>query len=82
MTHTTISFGEEEREWLVRRAEQEGISEEELIRRAIANLRDELERQSPETSIETILEETSGIWKTEDGLEYQRKLRDECRGLT
>lgn len=34
-------------------------------------------RQNEEKSFEQILNESSGVWKNGDGLEYQNKVRDE-----
>jgi len=44
----------------------------ELVRRALRQY-----REREEQSIDKLLDETSGIWTTGDGLEYQQGLRDE-----
>ena len=47
----------------------------EVVRRALRVLREKAEREDPPT--EVLLERTRGLWKGEDGLDYQRRLRDE-----
>ncbi len=47
----------------------------ELIRRAVRFYRKATETQAG--SFRRLLEDTSGIWKGEDGLSYQLRVRDE-----
>lgn len=58
-------------------AQRQGISRAELIRRALAAYLDLIPAESKVG--EDALEVTYGIWKDRniDGVEYQRKLRDE-----
>ena len=75
MIRTVISIDEDDKRWLDRRAEQEGVSMTELIRRAVRLLRGQTAEDY--RSLEQLLAVTSGIWKQGDGLEYQNRLRDE-----
>lgn len=75
MVRTVISLEESEKAWLDRQAEDQRVSMAELIRKAVRRYREEMERD--EESVEQLLEKTSGIWEGEDGLTYQRRLREE-----
>jgi hypothetical protein len=75
MVRTVISLNEEDKAWLDRRAEEEGISMTELVRRAVALLRTHVHKTDP--PLDTLLEETKGIWAAGDGLRYQERLREE-----
>ena len=48
----------------------------ELVRQAVREFRAKEERAA-RPSMQEILRKTSGIWRGGDGLEYQRRLRDE-----
>ena len=76
MIRTVISLDDDDKRWLDRRAEQQGVSMTELIRRAVRLLRGQTAEDY--RSLEELLAATSGIWKQGDGLEYQTRLRDEC----
>ena len=75
MVRTVVSIDPEDKAWLDRRAKEENVPMTELVRRAIRRLRKEYE--PPSEDFERLLRETSGIWKAEDGLAYQRHLREE-----
>lgn len=75
MVRTVVSLEEEDKAWLDRRAEEERVSMAELIRRAVRRYRESSEPEA--RSLQQLLEETSGIWKGEDGLTYQLGARDE-----
>ena len=75
MIRTVISLDEDDKRWLDRRAEQEGVSMTELIRRAVRLLRGQTAEDY--RSLDELLERTSGTWKQRDGLEHQNRLRDE-----
>jgi hypothetical protein len=70
-----ISLDEADRAWLDVTAAREGIAATELVRRSIRLLRERepLERQP----FEEILRRTRGLWRGEEGLERQLRLRDE-----
>lgn len=70
---TLISLELEDKSWLDRRAEEEGIAMTELVRRAVRSYREE----SESSSFERLLAATAGIWPGADGLDYQREIRAE-----
>jgi hypothetical protein len=75
MVRTVISLDEDDKRWLDRLAEREGVPMTELVRRAVRLYR----RQAPTEgrSLDELLQVTSGLWKRGDGLQYQRRLRRE-----
>jgi Arc/MetJ-type ribon-helix-helix transcriptional regulator len=75
MVRTVVALDEDDKRWLDRRAQEEGVSMTELIRRAVRLLRG----QTPEEyrSLEELLQATSGIWKHGDGLTHQERMRGE-----
>jgi hypothetical protein len=75
MIRTVISLDEESKKWLDRRAREENISTAELIRTAVRKYRDEKSREA--LPLKDLLKQTSGIWRRDDGLTYQRRLRKE-----
>lgn len=58
--------------WLEQEAERAGVSMAELVRQAIRARRD-----AKVASMEQLLEDTRGLWKQGDGLEYQIRMRTE-----
>jgi hypothetical protein len=70
-----ISLDENDKEWLDRRAADEGVAMTELIRRAVRLLRGA--DRSDRRSVEELLRATAGTWKQGHGLEYQEHLRRE-----
>lgn len=75
MVRTVISLDEDDKEWLDREAGRLGVPMTELVRRAVGMLRQHAELGSE--PLDDLLETTSGSWRHGDGLEYQRRLRDE-----
>ncbi len=75
MVRTVISLNEDDKAWLDRRAEEEGTTMTELVRRAVSLLRSQIRKTDP--PLETLLEDTKGIWVEGDGLNYQERLRGE-----
>ena len=75
MVRTVISLNEDDKDWLDRRAKEEGTTMTELVRRAVFLLRGQIRKTEP--PLETLIEETKGIWKEGDGLSYQERLRGE-----
>jgi hypothetical protein len=72
---TIISLDEDDKRWLDELAAQEDVPMTELIRRAVRLLRS---RQTGDgRGLDELLSATAGTWKGEDGLSYQRRLRDE-----
>ncbi len=76
MIRMLISLKEKEKQWLMKTAKKENMSTAELIRRAISLYRTQ-HQQSKRHNIQRLLKKTKGTWTHGDGLEYQRKLRDE-----
>lgn len=75
MVRTIVSFAEEEKDWLDRKASEEGVPMAALVRRAVRRLREESDAAA--TPLEELLDRSAGTWPGEDGLSYQRKLRAE-----
>ena len=75
MIRTVISLDEESKEWLAQQARAENVSTAEIIRTAVRKYRDEKKREA--LPLSELLKQTSGMWKGEDGLVYQRRLRKE-----
>jgi len=75
LKRTVISLDEDDKEWLDRRADEEGVPMTELVRRAVRLLRARLEGDEP--SFEELLERSRDTWDQKGGLAYQRELRDE-----
>lgn len=75
MIRTLISLDEEDKQWLDRRAKEEGTTMAELVRIAVRRYREQ--QESGEPSLDQLLRQTSGLWKGGEGLEHQRALRDE-----
>ena len=75
MIRTVISLSDEDKDWLDRKAQEEGVPMTQLVRRAVVLLREHMAKDPP--TFEQLLESTRNMWPNEDGLEYQRKLRNE-----
>lgn len=74
MVRTVISLEEEDKLWLDQRAEEEGVPMAELVRRAVHSYRG----RSPVTATESfreLLERSSGIWKGDEPLAHQERVR-------
>ena len=74
MARIVIDLDPDQKAWLDRQATLRGVSTAELVRRAI---RDYRSREEGRPSSKDALERTAGIWRGEDGLDYQRRLRAE-----
>ena len=75
MVRVVVSLEETDKRWLEECAEAEGVSMTEIVRRAVRRLREQTRRRQP--GLEERLEETAGIWRRGDGLEYQKRARRE-----
>jgi len=75
MVRTVISLPEQDKRWLDEEAKRRGISMTALVRVAVDALREHADLERP--SLDELLESTRGIWTGPDGLEYQRRMRDE-----
>jgi len=74
MVRTLITLEEDDKRWLDARALEEGVPMAALIRRAVAQLR-ALDTTRARRS--ELLAASSGLGSGEDGLQQQRRLRDE-----
>ena len=72
MTRTVIAIESDIKGWLDQKALAEGVPMTEVVRRALRQMRDQ-----EQSSLDRVLQETSGIWKAGDGLEYQQAQREE-----
>lgn len=73
MIRTVISLDEADKEWLDRRARDERVPMTEVVREAVRHYRVECES----ISLPDLLACSAGLWRGEDGLEHERRLRDE-----
>jgi hypothetical protein len=72
-TRTIITISDEEKQWLKSYSQTHRISLAEAVRKGIHCLKS-VER---EKTYKTLIEETKGIWRRGDGLDYQKRLRSE-----
>lgn len=70
-----VNLDPEVKTWLDQTAAEEGVSQSEVVREALASYR---ARQAPDLDrIDALLQGTRGTWQGEDGLLHQRRLREE-----
>ena len=74
MTRIILSLEEQDKAWLEQQAAEQGVSMAAVIRSALRS-----QRKKSEPSLEALLAETRGTWKSGDGLKYQRRVRGEWR---
>ena len=72
MSRTIVSLKNDDKLWIEHRARQTNESISELIRRAIHEM-----RTREEAAFQGLLNQTAGIWKGGDGLEFQQEIRGE-----
>jgi hypothetical protein len=78
MIRTLISLDEEDKQWLDRRAKEEGMTMTEIVRRAVRQYRQQSEqRTAGEPTMDQLLRQTSGLWQGGDGLAAQERAREE-----
>lgn len=75
MVRTVISLHRQDKEWLDRKAREDHVAMTEVVRVAVRRFREEQESTAP--GFDEVLRRTSGLWKREDGLAYQRRVRGE-----
>ena len=73
MIRTVISLDPDDKRWLDEKAKEDNVTMTEVVRRAVRKMREDEEQPS----FEELLEKTAGSWRNGDGLEYQRKIREE-----
>jgi hypothetical protein len=72
MKRTLISLDDQDERWREEMSARESTTGTELVRRAVKLLRSHtLPRMQP------LLQKTRGLWRGEDGLDYQQWIRDE-----
>ncbi|NKI33618.1 CopG family transcriptional regulator [Wenzhouxiangella sp. XN79A] len=76
MTRTIINLDPEDKDWLDRRARSEQVAMTEVVRRAVKAYRLREESHGRE-DLQDLLARTAGIWRQEDGLVVQDRIRDE-----
>jgi hypothetical protein len=74
MTRMILSLDDRDKAWLERKAAEQGVSMASVVRLAVRTL-----QTTEESSLKDLLDETRGIWKSGDGLKYQRRLRAEWK---
>lgn len=76
MQRTLINLDPDDKAWLDRTAKQQQIPMTEVVRQAVRayRLREESHGQQ---QLQHAIRETRGIWRSGDGLDYQKRLRDE-----
>ena len=77
MIRTLISLDPDDKAWLDRRAEEENMTMTQIVRTAVRRYRQEVDTQAALPSFEDLLASTAGMWRQEDGLAYQQRLREE-----
>lgn len=76
MPRTLINLDPEDKRWLDREAQARHVPMTELVRQAVRAFRvREESRAIP--SLQSALDRTAGIWRSGDGLAYQRRIRGE-----
>jgi len=70
-----ITLSEEEKDWLESYSEASGISMAEAVRQGVEKLRE----TNDWDTYRKVVEATRGLWKTGDGLKYQREIRSEWK---
>ncbi|MXZ76451.1 MAG: ribbon-helix-helix protein, CopG family [Gemmatimonadetes bacterium] len=76
LVRTVINLEAKQKAWLDSKAAQRRVSRASLIRQAVSEYQVK-ERRGSDVSLHQALEQTSGIWRSGDGLEYQVRIRKE-----
>ena len=75
MIRTVISLTDDDKAWLDRRAQQEGTTMTEVVRRAVGFYRSVSDPDDADFA--SLLDRTTVTWKHGDALDYQRRVRTE-----
>lgn len=78
MPRTLINLEPDDKQWLDHEAKARRVPMTELVRQAVHAYRIHVE-SSAQPSLQSALKRTAGIWRSGDGLEYQRRMRDEWK---
>ena len=74
MPRTVINLDADQKAWLDQQAALRGVAMTELVRQAVRAFQ---AREQIRPSLQQVLDRTAGIWQGGDGLDYQRRIRDE-----
>ena len=74
MPRTVINLDADQKAWLDQQAALRGVAMTELVRQAVRAFQ---AREQVKPSLQQVLDRTAGIWQGGDGLDYQRRIRDE-----
>jgi len=73
---TIITLAEEDKIWLEKYSGLHHVSMAHAVREGIRKLKD----AESQKTYESLVKKTSGVWRGDDGLKYQKKLRSEWQG--
>jgi predicted transcriptional regulator len=76
MPRTVINLDPKDKAWLDHEAKVRHVSMTELVRQAVRAYRTRQESLD-RPNLQQALARTGGIWRSDDGLAYQRRLREE-----
>lgn len=76
MPRTLINLDPEDKAWLDQEARARHVPMTELVRQAVRAYRVRAESMN-RPDLQSALSRTAGIWRTGDGLAYQRRMRAE-----
>lgn len=76
MPRTLINLNPDDKRWLDREARARHVPMTELVRQAVRDYRIREESRA-KPALHAALEHTAGIWRSGDGLAYQRRIRGE-----
>ena len=76
MPRTLINLSPDDKRWLDREAKARHLPMTELVRQAVRDYRSREESRT-RPSLRSALEQTAGIWRSGDGLAWQRRIRGE-----
>jgi hypothetical protein len=79
MPRTLINLDPDDKAWLDREAAARNVPMTELVRQAVRAFRIR-EESLGAGDLQSAVRETAGLWQVGDGLEVQRRLRDEWEG--
>ncbi len=76
MPRTIINLGNDDKRWLDEQARQRRVSMTSLVAEAVSEYRVRQEA-TDRPDLQATLNDTSGLWRHGDGLDWQQRMRDE-----
>lgn len=76
MPRTIISLSDDDKRWLDRQARQRRVSMTSLVAEAVSEYRVRQEA-ADRPDVQATLNDTTGLWRRGDGLDWQQRMRDE-----